>query len=247
MVDRRKHIFAAPEEVSKATAASVTSAKQTSKSSWNKSCSWDERRQVLTQKTFLFDSPQRICCYSQEPGQANPGSVHTSLLPAPTPNFAWLKYKSKATFSATSNEQQLARKDRSYFTINSCLDFGQEFFLTSASICKNCQYEIHQSERNLQEKEAKEAAGLLLAWKISEVNLKCRHCCSVTSLTSIKPADTWKDDHSKGLCVSFAEDSASKKSCLGMLSLDYLQGSSSEVIRGIKAAIKDYPKLESAC
>ena len=112
-----------------------------------------------------------------------------------------LKYRSKATFPATLNEHQLARKDKSYFTINSYLDFGQEFCFTSANTCKNCQYEIHQSERNLQEKEANEAARIILAQKMSEINLKSRRCLSVTSLGSIKPADIWKEDHFKGLCV----------------------------------------------
>lgn len=51
---------------------------------------------------------------------------------------------------------------RYYFTINSCLDFGQEICLTSANICKNCQYKMYQLERNLQEKEANEGDGIIL-------------------------------------------------------------------------------------
>lgn len=60
---------------------------------------------------------------------------------------------------------------------------------------------MYQLERDPQEKEANEEDGIILAWKMSEFNLKCRRCFSVTTSSSIKPAE-----HSKGLCVSFAEN-----------------------------------------
>lgn len=87
-------------------------------------------------------------------------------------------------------------RKRNYFTINSCLDFGQEFRLTTANICKNCQYKMYQLERDLQEKEASEEDGIILAQKMSGFNPKCGRCFSVTPSSSVKPAE-----HSKGLCV----------------------------------------------
>lgn len=55
---------------------------------------------------------------------------------------------------------------------------------------------MYQLERDLQEKEASEEDGIILAQKMSGFNPKCGRCFSVTPSSSVKPAE-----HSKGLCV----------------------------------------------
>lgn len=127
-----------------------------------------------------------------------------------------------------------------YFTINSCLDFGQELCLTTASICKNCQYKMYQLERDLQEKEVNEEDGAILAWKMSEFNLKCRCCFSVTTSSSIEQQSIPKASVSNLLRTVLQ-----KRGAWGCFLQTICKALPWRSLRGIKDAIRDNSKAEN--